>query len=237
MAEHPVGTGDETRALVEVMRLGALLGDSSQLVQLLCEQAARLTGADYAGIRLVDDSGMVEWRGMWGNRTDAWRHPRVTYRSGAAAEAMQLGRTIVSGGADLIARRRTLHPYSVRASEGGLVELATPMAYASRTFGALMLGWRTDVEVTENQQRIAEALAGYGALVLENTRARQESEGRRAEAEALAELARQGASEQQLEAAVDLVCRSARRIVGADYAALMLQQPQGVRWMGVSENQ
>lgn len=237
MAEHPVVLGKEAPALLEVMRLGALLGDASQLVDLLCEQAGRLTGADYAGIRLVDELGNAEWRGMWGNRTDAWVHRRASTQRGTASEAMQSARTIISRGADLLARRARMHAYSVRANEGGLVELATPLAFGSRSFGALVLGWRTEVEVTEEQQRVAEALASYGTLLLESARARQESERRRAEAEALAELARQGAADQQMELVVELVCKSACRIVGAEFAALMLRLADGgVSWMGVAGN-
>ncbi|HLG73460.1 MAG TPA: GAF domain-containing protein [Chloroflexota bacterium] len=237
MADRLVGFGKEAPALLEVMRLGALAGDADRVVDLLCEQAARLTGADYAGLRLEDENHQVEWRGMWGNRTDAWRKHRSASHRGAATEAMETGRTIVSSGQEFLARRASVNSHSVRANEGGVVEIATPLTYGDRPMGTLILGWRSEVSISDEQIGVAEALAGYGALVLENARSRLESERRRAEAEALADLARQGAANQQVEAVVDLVCRRACELVGSDFAALLMRMPDGgVDWLGVSGN-
>jgi len=235
--EEPAGPSAYAPALLELIRLGAVERDPDRLVSLICEHAARLTGADYAGVRLsAGDGGRIQWRGMWGNRSEAWRSPRQPSERGRAREAITAGHAIVSRTEDRTREGWRPHDSSVRASEGGLVQVIAPLAYSGRVLGALILGWRSDVTPSEDQIGMAELLAGYGAVVLENARSREESERRRAEAEALAELARRGAAEQRMDAVVELVCRSACQLVGCDYAALLVRRGRGVAWLGVWGN-
>jgi len=236
-ADYPFGYGAEAPARLELMRQSAVERDSERIISLICEQAARLTGADYAGVRLINKNNWIEWRGMWGNLTDAWLSARQSTYRGAATEAVIAGRTVVSRTDELRANGAWIAlPNSVRASEGGVVQVSAPLAYSGRAIGALVLGWRSDITPSEEQLRVAEVLAGYGAIVLDNARSREESERRRAEAEALAELARRGAAAQAMDAVVDLVCRTACQIIGCDFAAVLFKRPAGVAWLGVSGN-
>src|SRR5579862_2496070 len=116
----------EAESLAELVRRGAMERDPAVVIDLICEEASKLTGADYAGVRLVDETGRLDWRGMWGNRTDAWRQHRPASGSGSSSQALAAGRTVISRVADLAAAGRPLDPASVRAREGGEVELGTP---------------------------------------------------------------------------------------------------------------
>ncbi|MFI5265851.1 MAG: GAF domain-containing protein [Chloroflexota bacterium] len=225
----------EAEALLELMHLGAAEQDPSRIVALICEYAARLAKADYAGVRLTEADGRVEWRGMWGNRSDAWRHPRSSSLRGTASEALTTGRTTITR-QDPLANAARLHAHSVRVTEAVMVELAAPLTYSGNTLGALVLGWRSEISPSVQQVRLAEVLAGYGAAVLAGARSREESNRRRAEAEALAELARQGAAAHEIEPVVDLVCQTACQLIGAEFAALMVRAPGGVAWLGVWGN-
>ncbi|HEX6512456.1 MAG TPA: GAF domain-containing protein, partial [Chloroflexota bacterium] len=160
----------EAEALAELARQGAVGHDAERLMASICEKAVKLAQADYAGLRLADPNGALAWRGMAGQRSDAWRHRRRTKGTGSASEAIRAGRTIVSYTTDLTAGG-SLDPSSVRAREGGLVELSTPLMYRGAARGALVLGWREDHRPTDDQVRVAEALAGYAAVILENARA------------------------------------------------------------------
>jgi signal transduction histidine kinase len=225
-------------SLLDLMREGAGESDPERLIGLICEHAARLAGADYAGLRLVDEVGHAEWRGMWGNRSDAWKRPRPSSYMGSASEALTTGQTVVSRVPDMAAAGKPIHAHSVRASEGAVVELATPLTFSGRSMGALVLGWRSDVQLEPERVRIAELLAGYAALVLDGANSRLQSERRRAQAEALAELVRQGAAEHDTERAIALVCDQARRLLDADYASMVLvEEDDTLVWHGTSGNQ
>jgi signal transduction histidine kinase len=220
-------------ALAELMRQGATERNTDRIIELVCQQAVSLTGSDYAGVRLLDETGHSSWAGMWGNRTEAWRRRRPGRRGGSANEALEAGHTIVSR----LQPGSPPDPESVRGIEGGMVELATPLTHAGRSLGGLIVGWRSDVSPGPDQVRVAELLAGYAAAVLDNARSHTESTRRRAEAEALAELARQGAEAHKIESAVNLVCRAACELIHADFAALRMRAPTGqLSWIGVSGN-
>ena len=130
----------------------------------------------------MGEDGRLEWHGMWGNRSDSWMRSRPARSAGNSTQALRTGKSIVSRTADLV----VAHPHSVRANEGCLVELATPLAYRGRTLGVLVVGWRSEVSVSDEQIHLSEALAGYVAAVLDNSLSRAESHRRRLEAEGLA---------------------------------------------------
>jgi diguanylate cyclase (GGDEF)-like protein len=149
---------------------------------------------------------------------------------------MAAGRTVVSRQEELLSSDFSPDPLSVRESEGGVTELAVPLVGGRQSPGALVLGWRTEVNPSNNQVWLAEALAGYAATILDNAHAHAESERRRAQAEALAELVRLGATERDPEQAIMLVCGQARSLVGSDYAGVVLIEGDGTRvWRGTSD--
>src|SRR5207247_850331 len=65
--------------------------------------------------------------------------------------------------------------------EGGRTAVAAPFFGRLGMRGALHLGWRTEIVVSSSQLRLAEAVAGYAAVVLENARAHTALEQRAAD--------------------------------------------------------
>jgi signal transduction histidine kinase len=172
---------------------------------------------------------------MWGNRSETWRTRPGSRGSGSASEALAAGKTVVVRTEDVRAAGRIMGGNSVRDVEGGVVVLATPLAYSGRKLGALVCGWRTDVEPTAEQIRVAEVLAGYGAAVIDNANSHAESERRRAEAEALADLVWQGAAEQDPQLVISLICERGCKLMGADYARISIVEDDHTRvWYGMS---
>ncbi len=229
----------EAQALAELVRQGATERSTSRVIELICEQAAKLSGGDYAGIRLLTEAGELEWAGMWGNRTEAWRNRSSARGTGSASQAVAAGHTLVTRTPDMAASGLDVESGSVRAREGGVVVLATPLTYGGRGLGALVVGWRSDVTPSGEQVRVAEVLAGYGAAVIDNANSHAESERRRAEAEALAELVRLGAAEHDPDHAIALICERGRDLLGADYVTVSLVEEGGQRriWHGLSGTQ
>ena len=213
----------EAQALAELVREGASERNTARVIELICQHATRLSSADYAGVRLITEAGLIEWAGMWGNRTTTWRSRPPTRRTGAASKAMEAGHTIISRQPeDDAAPGGQIDSGSVRSAEGAVVVVATPLTYSGRTVGALVLGWRSDVSPSGEQVRVAEVLAGYAAAVIDNAKSHAESERRRLEAEALANLVRTGAAEHDPDRAIELICSQGRDLLGADYASVAL---------------
>lgn len=159
----------EAETLAELARQGALEHDTEQLIALICRQATKLAGADYAGIRLTDEIGGLRWSGMAGNRTEAWRRRTESHGGSSAHLALQAGKTTIRHRSEV--RDGSGDPRTVRSQEGGVVELSTPLLYHGAPRGALVLGWRQDLDPSEDEIRVAEALAGYAAVILENAHA------------------------------------------------------------------
>jgi PAS domain S-box-containing protein len=160
----------EAEALAELVRQGATDPDTDRVVGLVTETASHLLGADYAGVALVEADGSRSWRGVWGNRSDAWRTTARLAGRGPVAQCISEGRTIVSehlqDHPDFPMANLTLH-----TSEGGRTALTTPLFSRDGTLGALVLGWRSDFSPAADHIRLAEALAGYAATVIDNARA------------------------------------------------------------------
>ncbi|MFI5270198.1 MAG: GAF domain-containing protein, partial [Chloroflexota bacterium] len=222
----------EAESLAELVRVGATERNLDHVINLICEQAARLVGADYDGIALLDPDGSRTWRGMWGNHSQTWQRQTQGRGKGALGLMLREGHTVIleNLGDD---------PDSVaytHVQEGGKTVLSTPLAIHDKTLGGLILGWRTSVKPTPDQIRLVEALAGYAATVIENARAYAEQEAARARAETVAETLshREQALRALHEVAVaaggllnpntlgQLVIHSARGMLGVDTSGLYL---------------
>jgi diguanylate cyclase (GGDEF)-like protein len=200
----------EAEALAELARQGAVEHDGEHLIRLICEQATKLSGADYAGVRLLEEDGALRWRGMAGNRSDRWRLRARSRGRGSATAAMQLGKTIVSRPAD-VNPAAAADPTTVRNVEGGLVELATPLVYRGEPRGALLLAWRTEIDPGPDQIRVAEVLAGYATVILENARAHL-ALAQQALYDELTELPNRRLFQDRLEQAILTSCRDGHPI-------------------------
>lgn len=221
------------QALAEMVRVGAAEHNVERVLAMICEQAAGIVGADYSGISLADPdnaNGRVRV-GMWGARSPTGLGDSEGRGRGPVGRSLRERRTIVREGMNDDPESTS----RMHRQEGGKTALATPLIAREDVLGALLLGWRTPVKLTQQQIRLAESLAGYAATILENARTHTQLEQRRMEAQALAELVRDGAMERNPERAIALICEHGRRVVGADYAGVRLMEMDGQRaWHGFS---
>jgi GAF domain-containing protein len=185
----------EAEALAEIMAKGAVDRDPEPVIGLICQRACELTGADYAGVALTEADGSRCWRGMWGHRTDFWQRPGNFRGRGPFRESTTSGKTTVVQLGDPTAeanRDRMLTHYA----EGARTIVSVPLPGMPELPGTLVLGWRTPVNPTAAQLKIAETLASYTALIVANMRAR--GRGRTAAREARAKAEELAASEARL---------------------------------------
>lgn len=211
----------EAEALAEIMAVGAIDRDPDRVLGLICERACQLIGADYAGVALTEPDGTRSWRGMWGNRTDAWRRPGSPRGRGPFAESTATGKAVVWHLPDSPphADDRMLTHYA----EGGRTVLSAPMPGRGAPPGALLVGWRSDVNPTPAQMQLAEMLASYAALLVNNMRARAQRRAAAREAQQRAEQL--AASEERLRTLYEalscgvLVKDAEQRVIHANAAA------------------
>lgn len=123
-------------------------------------------------------------------------------------------------------------PWIVR--RGVKAAAAIPVLVGDRPLGALVVRSNSPRKFREEHIQALTLLAAQVGPVIEASRLYLESERRRSEAEALAELARQAATEDDIETVLGLVSETACRLLRGDFAAIALLDPEGSRtWRGV----
>jgi PAS domain S-box-containing protein len=111
---------------------------------------------------------------------------------------------------------------------------AVPLLVGERAVGALGAYTFTPRRFGPDDVQLLALLAAQVGPALEAARLYGESERRRTEAEALAELARQAAVEPDPARVIDAITEQACRLLEADYAALALRAEDGTHaWTGV----
>jgi signal transduction histidine kinase/ActR/RegA family two-component response regulator len=210
-------------ALHEVAVAAGGLLDTAALVELITERARALLGIDGAA---------VYW---WS--ADAQRLYGLTQHGPRVAPADQgvaLGEGII--GQTFLRRQPVVvedyqtweHALSTARDNGAGTGAAVPVFVGDRTVGVLAVGTYAAHHYREQDVQLLALLAAQVGPAIEAARLYAESERRRAEAEALAELARQGAAEPSTERVIALVTAAARRLLAADYATVALLQPSGL---------
>lgn len=153
----------EAYALATLMRRGTVLADEKELFSLVCETAARLLGADLAGLVLNTTVDGSAWRGVFGNRTDVWRRRRYGGDNAAAATIFGDQLTVVHGPGGGVFDPDEFPFFAAESIRSGI---AVPLGTDGPARGSLCVGWRFNVDPAEGQLELARALAAFsGTLV------------------------------------------------------------------------
>jgi diguanylate cyclase (GGDEF)-like protein len=138
-----------SRLLDAVRRLNESLDPSRVLVRV-CEEAARLLGADSAGVFLGGGADGVRARATYGQPAE-----RI-------GEAVELGEGLVG---------EVLERGEPRLTEGAL---AAPLRWDGRLRGALAVGYETQRGVSQDELELLEAFADLAAAACRNASAHAE---------------------------------------------------------------
>ncbi len=216
---------DEAEALAQVARALTEMRDVDQIADRLVESVREFLGAHQAVVGMLrGDGGLL----MLAATTDSFAPGQILWPDvGLVAQAMSEGcvvatadilndpRLTVSGG-----RRRYLIANGVRAAA------AVPLRSRDRTIGVVMLGFPDCRVLSEDERRLAQALADGAALALENARLYQEAERRRQEAEVAAEIAGTISASLDLDDILQQVAEGARTLSQSDTARIALRDPE-----------
>jgi len=154
----------EATAMATLMREGSEVAGLERRIDRITDFAQRLVGADLAGVVLRDPGAeSTAWRGVVGNRTDAWREQ--TYPEGHPAR-----RTILSEEMRVVEGNggEPLDPgvFPFFAGERVTVGISIPLVGHRQSIGALCLGWRFPVTLSHGLLDTVVALARFaGTLV------------------------------------------------------------------------
>lgn len=186
--------------------------DVDQTVIHVSSAARALVGCDYAGVVLLTDDGRVgPWRGFVGNRTNAWRQPRRNVVRGPATAS-------VLGGETVVLQRLGDDPAQVvprtHRAEGGRTIASVPLRSREGIRGALVMGWRSDVNVDDQTLQLADTLGAYATAVLDGALAREQRTDYTRRNEALVRVARLFSVETEGEAVLRLLLSEAASLLG-----------------------
>ena len=216
---------DRLRGLVEA---GIALSSElslDDLLQKLVEIAAALTGARYAALGVIDQSG---------TELERFLHTGIDGDTVARIGALPRGRGILGA---LITDARPLRlesiaddPRSVgfpphHPSMRGF--LGVPILLRGRAFGNLYLTEKRDGAFTSADQELVETLASQAAVAIENARLYEAATAWSDQLEALNEVGTALASEIELARLLELIARRLRGLIGARLVTIALPADDG----------
>lgn len=193
-----------TESFVELARESSTTRGVDAVLDHLAIAACRLLGADFAAAYVLEADGYVTRRSLSGVRVPPDDRQRRTRPYGLVARVLEHGTTQVF--ADLAsAGPRGRLPLFDR--EDGRAAVGIPLRRNGTLKGALLLGWRRPLRLSAEEVRLAEALAAYGATVLDRAQAH-------AVLDAVVEQMPSGLIVLDRSGCVELVNRAARQILG-----------------------
>jgi len=215
---------EAAEALAEVGRLLSQTLDPAIVARRITEHVCRLLDARSAAIyRPERDTGMLIADTVFEtDRPFVWQ-TRLDRGTGVAGLALATRAACATP--DVLADPRLTYTPETRAELAAREHramLAVPLLVTGRALGALIVGDQTGRRFTADEIARAEAFADQAALALENARLYAEAEGRRREAEVLAEVARTVGATLELDVVLARIVEAARELCAADMARIAL---------------
>jgi signal transduction histidine kinase len=135
--------------------------DPDEVLQLVARFTRTLLGSHYVTVSTVEQ-GSVHTAASIGIRTEG-----VNGDYHLARTVVEAGKALVVGGPD---GELDVSDFPFHAAEGMRTGLGIPLSLFGETFGALVVGYRSDFEPTARDVRLALTLAGHAAVAINNAR-------------------------------------------------------------------
>jgi diguanylate cyclase (GGDEF)-like protein/PAS domain S-box-containing protein len=221
LTQETIEQAHNFRALHEVAIAAGGLRDLAELGRLVADRARQL---------LKSESATLRW---WDPATNSLRLLASIPAAEAGRERIAIGQGALGQAFErqepAVIENYGQAPRTVEwAVENGVKSaLGVPVMAREEALGALGVATYTDRHYTRQEVQLLTLLAAQVGPALEAARLYHESERRRREAEAFAELVRQGAAQEDTEHAVEMIAEQACKLVGADYSAVVLVSARG----------
>ncbi len=195
------------------------------LLLKLAETAANLTGARYAALGVIDESGL----GL-----ERFVYTGIDRQTAEEIGELPRGRGILGA---LITDARSLRLNAITEDPRSIGFppnhppmrgfLGVPVLLRGRAYGNLYLTEKADGPFTEDDQELVETLASQAAVAIENARLYQDATNWSAQLEALNEVWTALAGEIELPRLLSLICRRLRGLIDARVVTIALPGPDG----------
>jgi signal transduction histidine kinase len=221
------GTSHSER-LRGLIAAGIALGSELSLDALLlklAETAAELTGARYAALGVIDESGQGLERFVY-TGIDRDQAEKI----GELPRGRGILGALITDARSLRLKEITDDPRSVGFPPNHppmLGFLGVPVVLRGRAYGNLYLTEKADGPFSAEDQELVETLAAQAAVAIENARLYQDATNWSAQLEALNEVWTALAGEIELPRLLKLICRRLRGLIGARVVTIALPAPGG----------
>lgn len=156
--------------LQDIGRELVVQSDLQTLLDLVCREARRLLRGDYAAVAtIIDSTGATRWAAADGAASSATRDMILPPHAGTAGR-------VIDRAAPLVIQHFGENPefpldeFPAHAAEGMRSALNVPLFRKETPIGALIVGYRTDHEITDAEIELATAIASYASIAIENAR-------------------------------------------------------------------
>jgi diguanylate cyclase (GGDEF)-like protein/PAS domain S-box-containing protein len=221
LTQETIEQAHNFRALHEVAIAAGGLRDLAELGRLVVDRARQL---------LKSESATLRW---WDPATGTLRLLAAIPPAEARSERIAVGEGTLGQAFErqepAVIQNYGEAPKTVAwAVEDGIKSaLGVPVMAREEPLGALGVATYSDRHYSRQEVQLLTLLAAQFGPALEAARLYHESERRRREAEALAELVRQGTRQEDSEHAIAMIAEQACRLVGADYSVVVLPASGG----------
>jgi diguanylate cyclase (GGDEF)-like protein/PAS domain S-box-containing protein len=225
LTQETIEQAHNFRALHEVAIAAGGLRDLAELGRLVVDRARQLLKTESATLRWWDasTSSLRLLASLPVQDADgSGASERIGPGAGSLGQAFQRREPVLIEGYGTAPN--TL-PWALK--DGVKSALGVPVMAREEPLGALGVSSYTERRFGREEIRLLTMLAAQVGPALEAARLYAESERRRREAEALAELVRAGAGQENTDQAIAMIVEQACRLVGSDYAMVVLTTPDG----------
>jgi GAF domain-containing protein/anti-anti-sigma regulatory factor len=160
---------DVIRLLLDISQEISRLNNLDETLQKIVDCGRALIGVDMAALATVDDfTGATSWKAVSGFTSEAFRDVQFASGRGTAGRAIAAQKTVVLEG---IGERPELpaEEFPIHIAEGIVNALGVPLRIGDKINGVLIAGYRSN-RLTDQQIKIAEALAAQAAVIIDNAR-------------------------------------------------------------------
>jgi len=225
---HRMTETSQTERLRGLIDAGIALGSEvslDALLQKLVETAAALTGARYAALGVIDETG-AELERFLTTGIDAELHAAI----GELPRGRGILGVLIEDAETLLLESITDDPRSVGFPPHHPPMrsfLGVPILLRGRAYGNLYLTEKAGGPFTAEDQGLVETLAAQAAVAIENARLLQDATTWSAQLEALNEVGAALAGEVELPRLLQLICRRLRGLIGARVVTIALPASEG----------
>ena len=216
LTQETIEQAHNFRALHEVAIAAGGLRDLGELGRLVVDRARQLLKSESATLRWWDPATET-LRLLASEPPSDGEGERIAAGEGTLGQAFERREPVLI---ENYGHAGQTVPWAV--NQGIKAAMGVPVMAREQPLGALGVATKHDRRYSREEVQLLTLLAAQIGPALEAARLYTESERRRREAEALAELVRLGATQEDTDRAIAMITEQACRLVGADYSVVVL---------------